>query len=496
MKITPILYLPFNSDQVLDQPCSDTVASICFLGWFIDRLNNCRKADPLHIIIDHESAETAIEHLAKDKGVRVFHTVYKEKLPALMDFVRRVGAPQIALLTFGIAFAPDDLLDRAYQHHLTNGNNYTHVVGFPAGSTPIIYDSELILTLYNLRFHGMTSDPGSTIEKMLSAAVALGNPCPISLRAQPYNAFEDYQHDPADLPAALHLSLPEGLEATKRAVSTFCAMGNASNGVEGFRVWNRALAETTRETSLINLAIKQRGYELLNISEWKTTRSRSVSRINFDFVAAFHLLKKQHLFFVQIGAFDGVSGDPIHNYVKAYSWSGVLVEPRLEYFHMLKNNYNGNQNLKFVNAAIFTDRGRRRFYTLRCPPHVKPASLPDWWEQLGSFNLDTILAHRDAIPQIDSFIQAEEIECITMNDLITITGRNHIDLLQIDAEGYDYEIIKMIDFERTKPSIIHFEHKHLSVTDLDECVDWLIKEGYRIGVDLYDLTAYLENGES
>ena len=39
---------------------------------------------------------------------------------------------------------------------------------------------------------------------------------------------------------------------------------------------------------------------------------------------------------------------------------------------------------------------------------------------------------------------------------------NDISFILIDTEGYDYEIIKLIDFEKYKPSILIFEHKHLS----------------------------------
>jgi hypothetical protein len=53
----------------------------------------------------------------------------------------------------------------------------------------------------------------------------------------------------------------------------------------------------------------------------------------------------------------------------------------------------------------------------------------------------------------------EEIETITFDSLVE--GVNHIDLLHIDTEGYDYEIIKSIDFDKHQPSLILFEHAHL-----------------------------------
>ena len=67
---------------------------------------------------------------------------------------------------------------------------------------------------------------------------------------------------------------------------------------------------------------------------------------------------------------------------------------------------------------------------------------------------------------------------------------NHIDLLQIDAEGYDYEIIKMIKFQKIRPSIIRYEHKHLSKKDFTECLELLVNNNYGILFEDSDITAY------
>ena len=48
----------------------------------------------------------------------------------------------------------------------------------------------------------------------------------------------------------------------------------------------------------------------------------------------------------------------------------------------------------------------------------------------------------------------------------TLLDRHHvkkIDLLQIDVEGYDYELLKSFNFERIKPQLIRYEHRHLKL---------------------------------
>ena len=70
-----------------------------------------------------------------------------------------------------------------------------------------------------------------------------------------------------------------------------------------------------------------------------------------------------------------------------------------------------------------------------------------------------------------------------------------IDLLQIDTEGYDCEIIKMINFGRHKPAIIHFEHGlpsgAISLAEFKECAALLMDHGYYVITEPFDAIAYL-----
>ncbi|MFY9287282.1 MAG: FkbM family methyltransferase, partial [Alphaproteobacteria bacterium] len=58
------------------------------------------------------------------------------------------------------------------------------------------------------------------------------------------------------------------------------------------------------------------------------------------------------VYFIQIGAMDGVSYDPIHKHVKKQKWKGLLFEPIPDMFVKLQNNYRDCSGLTFVNAAI------------------------------------------------------------------------------------------------------------------------------------------------
>jgi|SaaInlV_100m_DNA_2_1039680.scaffolds.fasta_scaffold19128_2 FkbM family methyltransferase len=182
---------------------------------------------------------------------------------------------------------------------------------------------------------------------------------------------------------------------------------------------------------------------------------------------------KEDFFFVQIGSHDGIGGgnDPLYEYIEKYNWSGILVEPVPYLYKELKKNYEGCGNLVFKNVAISCEGGTMKFYSIE--KHSNPKN-PFWYNQLGSFNKDVVLSHRQDIPEFDKYFKEEEIKTITFDSLVE--GVNQIDLLHIDTEGYDLEIIKSIDFNKITPSMILYEHKHLE--NPMEAVDYLKNLGY------------------
>jgi hypothetical protein len=72
-------------------------------------------------------------------------------------------------------------------------------------------------------------------------------------------------------------------------------------------------------------------------------------------------------------------------------------------------------------------------------------------------------------------------------------GLNRLDLVQVDAQGYDYEIVRTIDFETVRPSIIRFEHAHLTDDQCNGCVELLASHGYRFIAERRDIIALLEH---
>ena len=179
-------------------------------------------------------------------------------------------------------------------------------------------------------------------------------------------------------------------------------------------------------------------------------------------------------FFVQVGSHDGVSGDPLHDLIVRFKWSGILVEPVKYLFGKLRKNYEGQEKLVFENVAISTQDGQRLFYRL-CED---AKGLPPWSSQLGSFFVEVVLKHQSHISNIRDYLMTEEVECITINKLIRKHRVRKMDLLHIDTEGFDFEIIRSLDFSKMRPNMILYEHKHLTSKDRLACLRFLESQGY------------------
>lgn len=171
-------------------------------------------------------------------------------------------------------------------------------------------------------------------------------------------------------------------------------------------------------------------------------------------------------FVIQIGACDGLMADPIHDWIKRSNWRGILVEPQELEFQKLKDTYRQEQDrLIFENVAIADSDGTCTLYRLK-----DSARSSDW--ERGTASL---------LPPFDSdrFI-AETVKSITFETLLRRHRVSRLELLQIDAEGYDFEILKRIDFRSLRPAMIRYEHRHLRPRDKHACKIHLERWGYRI----------------
>jgi len=208
---------------------------------------------------------------------------------------------------------------------------------------------------------------------------------------------------------------------------------------------------------------------------------------NLDMVLSHYRITHPDVRYLQIGAFDGIAGDPIYPLIERHALRGILVEPQKDAFELLQANYARFPGFQFVNAAIADHDGWSTLF------RIKPeARGPEWLHQIASFDRSVVMRHAPMVPNLESMIETEQVRCLTFATLLRQIGIENVDMLQIDAEGLDAKILEWFDIGLRKPAIVRFEHKHLSTTVHERSVGTLVHHGYRVTAFGTDTLAYRE----
>lgn len=180
------------------------------------------------------------------------------------------------------------------------------------------------------------------------------------------------------------------------------------------------------------------------------------------------------LTFVQVGANDGLFGDPLRPYVLTRGWTGILVEPQIDVFERLKQNYSEcGDRLVFENLAI-SDADR---LTLYLPPEGWAGRDQVYAESIVSNDAGVIARQIGTDP---ANLRRIDVPAMTLDALFAKHGIAELDLLQIDAEGYDWQVLQTLDLARVKPHLIQLESGHLTRAALTSAADHLNASGYLV----------------
>jgi len=192
-------------------------------------------------------------------------------------------------------------------------------------------------------------------------------------------------------------------------------------------------------------------------------------------------LHRSDFFFINIGANDGINGDPIYPFLRKYGWRGIAVEPLGHMCDELRRNYAQFEGVVVEHAAIAS--APRPFYFVA--PDATDASFI---RQTGSLHSDyiekTIALMRMYEFQgpvregLERSIRQVEVPCLTFEQLLAKHAVQRIDFLNIDAEGSDFEILMMIDFTRWRPSILCLETSELGDAQEMHAMEVLRLSGY------------------
>lgn len=193
--------------------------------------------------------------------------------------------------------------------------------------------------------------------------------------------------------------------------------------------------------------------------------------------------EKKYFSFIQVGANDGISFDFLFDFVTKRNSTGVVIEPVKDYFDELVENYRDYPNIVKINKAVHSTQ--KNIIINKISPRAIE-KYPDWVKGIASINNE----HHKKVNIDSKDIIKEEVLADTLMGIISQNYfKNQLDYFQTDTEGFDYEVMKMFDFEFLKPSIIKYESIHLKANDRI-CLEALLSNrGYFIFMEFGDTVA-------
>lgn len=219
----------------------------------------------------------------------------------------------------------------------------------------------------------------------------------------------------------------------------------------------------------LNTLLKRFGYEIVKISKFP-----ELLRKRYETVSDFT--------FVQIGANDGIRFDNLYSFVTERKCRGIVVEPLPDFYERLCMNYRDSPSIKPIRAAVHPTQRKCKLYRID-PKRLH--ELPPWAAGIASFDPNHYKKSRTP----DEYIIEEEVDALPLMELIEMGGFTSLDLLQTDTEGFDAEVIRMIDFDRIVPAIIKYEHSNLAAGDKASVEALLRGKGYRLFYEKDDAIA-------
>lgn len=145
------------------------------------------------------------------------------------------------------------------------------------------------------------------------------------------------------------------------------------------------------------------------------------------------------VYFLQIGANDGISFSDFYDYVQAGGdqWRGVMVEPTPVFAKLRANMAHLAPRVQLEQCAITKGGQDTEFATMLDDEGNLPPGQPEW--ALGVSTAD--LSRNDLSKLNQTLVRRIQVKGCTMAQLIKRHRFPRLDLLFIDAEGYDMEIL-------------------------------------------------------
>jgi FkbM family methyltransferase len=219
---------------------------------------------------------------------------------------------------------------------------------------------------------------------------------------------------------------------------------------------------------VVKTSLRHIGYDLVQYVE---TPERPFQVL--PYLVAEQLAKHPNFFFVQIGAHDGVLNNPLRELILQYGLPGLFVEQLSDQFERLRANYANQPGVAFERCAVGREDGQASIYRVRAD-----APLPRWVLAVASFNRDHLSEENIGVSGVERYVEEIRVPCLTLPSLLRQRGIQSMTLLQVDAEDFGCEIVRMALEAGLRPSLVNYASRHPAPSDRATCKRRLMEAGY------------------
>ena len=177
-----------------------------------------------------------------------------------------------------------------------------------------------------------------------------------------------------------------------------------------------------------------------------TSYSQYLQDIFIDFV---FFESTRNGYFIDIGAYDGITISNTYYFEKNKQWNGVAVEPNKIIFEKLKTNRTCN----LVNGVISDIDGQVQYMRVEGAGEMLSGIVNNFADKHKQ-RIDTLIATYGGNKHI------EEVNSYSIKNIIIQFQISSITILSIDTEGSEYEILKTFDFNKFDVQIFTIEHNY------------------------------------
>ncbi|MEM1275845.1 MAG: FkbM family methyltransferase [Pseudomonadota bacterium] len=247
--------------------------------------------------------------------------------------------------------------------------------------------------------------------------------------------------------------------------------------------------------NLVRKILAVAGYEIRRADRLIDLDSKFGIELLGPLVTQMASLREAPLRLMQVGANDGQSQDPVRALLTdaTLEIEAALIEPLPPQFKALDALYQGAKGVRCFNCAISASGANLPFYVVQGADRHEEFSLVASFDRVS---VETSVQMMAASPEERAALSIETIDvpCRTVRQIAEDMRWDEIDVLVVDAEGYDQIIVATALNDGFLPRLIVCEIVFFTPAQFTAFTQDLRKRGYQIARSGQDLFAMRDRG--